>query len=74
MSRTTREFKGKQHREKSKKKPKDKKWFGWPEDSWARLGGRNGKKRSYGHFSSMGSPRSNSNYKQKKNEPFDDHE
>jgi hypothetical protein len=27
------------------------KFFGYPEDNWARLGGKNGKKRSYGHFS-----------------------
>lgn len=31
---------------------KTAKFFGFKEDSWARLGGRNGKKRSYGHFSS----------------------
>ena len=31
-------------------KHKTKKFFGWPEDAWARLGGRWGKKRSYGHF------------------------
>jgi hypothetical protein len=32
-------------------KHRGKKFFGYPEDSWARLGGKNGKKRSYGHFS-----------------------
>jgi len=74
MARTTREFKGKEYPDKSKKKPKDRKWFGWPEDSYARLGGRNGKKRSYGHFSSMGSPRTGSNYKVMKNKPIDDNE
>ncbi len=29
------------------------KFFGWAKDRWARLGGRHGKKRSYGHFSGM---------------------
>lgn len=29
------------------------KFFGWKKDRWARLGGRNGKKRSYGHFAGM---------------------
>jgi hypothetical protein len=29
------------------------KFFGWKEDGWARLGGRWGKKRSYGHFAGM---------------------
>jgi hypothetical protein len=27
------------------------KFFGWAKDRWARLGGRLGKKRSYGHYS-----------------------
>jgi hypothetical protein len=27
------------------------KFFGWAKDRWARLGGRWGKKRSYGHYS-----------------------
>jgi hypothetical protein len=27
------------------------KFFGWAKDRWARLGGRHGKKRSYGHYS-----------------------
>lgn len=31
-------------------KHKTPKFFGHPEDNWARLGGRHGKKRSYGHF------------------------
>ena len=35
-------------------KQKTRKFFGYPEDNWARLGGRHGKKRSYGHFSSYG--------------------
>ena len=29
------------------------KFFGWKEDGWARLGGRHGKKRSYGHYAGM---------------------
>ena len=29
------------------------KFFGWKEDGWARLGGRWGTKRSYGHFAGM---------------------
>ena len=29
------------------------KFFGWKEDAWARLGGRWGKKSSYGHFAGM---------------------
>lgn len=29
---------------KSKKKQKDKKFFGYPEDNWARLHGKDGKK------------------------------
>lgn len=37
-------------------KHKTRKFFGYPEDSWARLGGRWGKKRSYGHFASLGNP------------------
>lgn len=37
-------------------KYKTRKFFGFPEDSWARLGGRWGKKRSYGHFSGYGNP------------------
>lgn len=37
---------------KRKIKYKSSKFFGHPEDSWARLGGRHGKKRSYGHFGS----------------------
>lgn len=35
---------------KRKIKYQTRKHFGWPEDSWARLGGPNGKKRSYGHY------------------------
>lgn len=31
-----------------------RKFFGYPDDNWARLGGRYGKKRSYGHFSGYG--------------------
>jgi hypothetical protein len=27
------------------------KFFGWVKDRWARLGGRHGKKSSYGHYS-----------------------
>ena len=29
------------------------KFFGWAKDRWARLGGRHGKKRSYGHYAGM---------------------
>ena len=29
------------------------KFFGWKKDRWARLGGRNGKKRPYGHYAGM---------------------
>jgi hypothetical protein len=29
------------------------KFFGWKKDRWARLGGINGKKRSYGHYAGM---------------------
>jgi hypothetical protein len=29
------------------------KFFGWAKDRWARLGGRWGKKSSYGHFAGM---------------------
>jgi hypothetical protein len=29
------------------------KFFGWKKDRWARLGGRWGKKRSYGHYAGM---------------------
>lgn len=36
-----------------KVKHRTPKFFGHPEDSWTRLGGRYGKKRSYGHFSGM---------------------
>jgi hypothetical protein len=35
-------------------KYKTRKFFGYAEDSWARLCGRYGKKRSYGHFSGLG--------------------
>lgn len=38
---------------KRKIQHKTPKFFGHPEDSWARLGGRHGKKRSYGHFAGM---------------------
>lgn len=31
-------------------KYRTRKNLGFPEDNWARLGGRFGKKRSYGHF------------------------
>ncbi len=34
-------------------KHKSRKWFGHPEDNWARLGGPNGKKGSYGHFAGL---------------------
>jgi len=37
-------------------KHKTRKFFGYPEDSWARLNGRWGKKRSYGHFGGYGNP------------------
>lgn len=37
-------------------KYKTKKFFGYPEDNWARLRGRHGKKRSYGHFAGGGNP------------------
>jgi hypothetical protein len=33
------------------------KFFGWASDRWARLGGRWGKRGSYGHFSGMASGR-----------------
>jgi hypothetical protein len=33
------------------------KFFGWKKDRWARLGGRWGKKRSYGHFAGMADTR-----------------
>lgn len=39
-------------------KYKTSKFFGWPEDNWARLGGRHGKKRSWGHFAGMADSRS----------------
>mgnify|MGYP007082103532 CR=1 FL=1 len=53
MSRTKRNYKGEEYPEKTRRGSKDQKFFGWPEDNWARLGGKNGKKRSYGHFSGM---------------------
>jgi hypothetical protein len=53
MSRTLRDHKGIEYPEKTRKKLKDKKFFGYGEDNWARLGGKDGKKRSYGHFSGM---------------------
>ena len=53
MSRTVVKVDGIEYPKKSKRKLKDKKFFGWSEDSWARLGGPHGKKRSYGHFSGM---------------------
>ncbi len=31
-------------------KHKTRKFFGWKDEGWARLGGKNGKKRSYGHY------------------------
>ena len=34
-------------------KHKSHKFFGYAKDAWARLGGRWGRKRSYGHFSGM---------------------
>ena len=37
-------------------KHQTRKFFGYPEDNWARLGGPNGKKRSYGHFNGYGNP------------------
>lgn len=51
MSRTLREFKGKKYPEKSRKKPKKTKFFGYPEDKWARGYGKNGYARSYGQNS-----------------------
>ena len=33
------------------------KFFGYAKDAWARLNGRHGRKRSYGHFSGMASNR-----------------
>lgn len=42
---------------KRKIKHKTPKFFGHPEDSWARLGGPDGKKRSYGHFAGMANMR-----------------
>ncbi len=37
-------------------KHKTRKFFGYPEDNWARLGGRHGKKRSYGHYAGLSNP------------------
>jgi hypothetical protein len=39
-----------------KLKQRTRKFFGYPEDNWARLGGPHGKKRSYGHFAGGGNP------------------
>ncbi len=43
---------------KRKIRYRSRKDMGHPEDSWARLGGRHGKKRSYGHFSGYAENRS----------------
>ena len=45
---------------KRKIKHTSPKFFGYPEDAWARLGGRNGKKRSYGHFAGIADARTRS--------------
>jgi hypothetical protein len=37
-------------------KHRTRKWFGHPDESWARLGGPNGKKSCYGHYSGLGNP------------------
>jgi hypothetical protein len=56
------------------KKQKDKKFFGYPDDNWARLQGKDGKKRSYGHFSGMSPlyPKHIANSKRNPLPPFDD--
>lgn len=46
-------------------KHKNKKFFGYPEDSYARLGGKNGKKRSYGHYSGYSDGRTRQELKNK---------
>lgn len=53
MSRTIREYKGKQYPEKSRRKIKKTKFFGWPDEKWAKGNGKDGYKRSYGHFCGM---------------------
>jgi hypothetical protein len=73
MSRTTvSDFKGNTYPKKSRRKLKDKKFFGWPEDNWARLGGPHGKKRSYGHFSGMAALYPKHIVKQKKETQIND--
>ena len=38
---------------KRKIKYKTAKFFGWKDEKWARFGGKEGKKRSYGHYAGM---------------------
>jgi hypothetical protein len=77
MSKTIRHRKDYTYKDKDGpcfKKSKDKKFFGFPEDNWARLGGRWGKKRSYGHFAGMspGYPKHLADLKKNPPPPFDE--